>query len=350
MAVIGLSNLFRRRKAEVRESYTDMVIARIMASAGGASDGAALAAIETAARWWGSGLASATVKPDNATLKSVSPLVLDAIGRALCRSGESLHVIDVRGGRVRLTPCASWTVLGSDDPASWRYRVTLSGPSSTRTMAVEADSVLHIRYAPSPSSPWAGRSPVALALDTARAAGRLEKATSEELSFTQSQMLSPRQRASDYGIAETLNPEAIQQIVDAFAQHTNTAALVIPADVQASRLGPEPPDSFALLRDRLENSLYALHGLPPALVAARGTGTALREAMRQVGASLIRPLGELVTQELREKIDPDAALDFSALRAADVQGAARAAGSLVKAGYTPASAAAAVGLDVEVSA
>ena len=347
-----LSKLFRRRRAEVRESsYTDMVVARIMAGASGASDGGgALAAIETAARWWGSGLASATVKPDNATLKSVSPLVLDAIGRALCRSGESLHVIDVRGGRLRLIACGSWTVSGSDDPASWRYHCTLSGPSATRTVTLPADSVVHLRYAADPSRPWAGRSPMQLALDTARAAGRLEQATSEELSFTQSQILSPRQRASDYGIAETLNPEAIQQIVDAFAKHTNTGAFVIPADVQASRLGPEPPDSFALLRDRLENSLLALHGLPPALIAARGTGTALRESFRQVLHSLIKPLGALVVEELQAKLDPDAALSFDALRAGDVQGAARAFGSLTKGGLSPAAAVAVVGLDVEVAA
>ena len=345
-----LSKLFRRRSPEVRESYTDMVVARIMANAGGASDGAALAALETAARLWGAGLSSASVTPSSVALASVTPSVLDAIGRSLCRSGESLHVIDVRGGQVRLIACGSWNVSGSDHPSTWRFHCTLTGPTSTRTVTLDHASVVHILYAADPSRPWRGRSPVALALDTARAAGRLEQATSEELSFTQSQILSPRQRASDYGIAETLNPEAIQQIVDAFAKHTNTAALVIPADVQASRLGPEPPDSFADLRDRLENSLLSLHGVPPALVAARGTGTALREAMRQVGASLIRPLGELVTQELREKLDPAAALDFTALRAGDVQGAARAAGSLVKAGYSPASAAAAVGLDVEVSA
>ena len=75
-------------RPEVRESYTDQVISRIMASASGATDGSALAAIETAARIWGSGLASATVKPDNVALKSVTPSVLDAVGRALCRSGE----------------------------------------------------------------------------------------------------------------------------------------------------------------------------------------------------------------------------------------------------------------------
>ena len=47
---------------------------------------------------------------------------------SLCRAGESLFVIDVRNGRVTLTPTASWTVHGSDDPGSWKYRLTLSGP------------------------------------------------------------------------------------------------------------------------------------------------------------------------------------------------------------------------------
>ena len=117
-----LSKLFRRRP-EVRESYTDMVVARIMASASaGVGEGsAALAAIETAARLWGSGLASATVTPSSVALASVTPPVLDAIGRALCRSGESLHVIDVRGGQVRLIACGSWNVSGSDDASTWRY-------------------------------------------------------------------------------------------------------------------------------------------------------------------------------------------------------------------------------------
>ena len=243
------------------------------------ADGSALAAIETAARWWGAGLASATVKPDNVALKSVSPAILDAIGRALCRTGESLHLIDVRGGRVRLIACGSWSISGNDDPTSWRYRVTLSGPSSTRTIVVDADSVLHVRYAPDPSRPWAGRSPMQMAVDTAKAAALLEKATSEELNFTQSQLIVPRKSASDFGIAETLTPDTITKIVAAFAEHVHTGAFVLPADVTPQRLGPEPPDSFPLIRDRLENSLLALHGLPPSLVAARATGTALREGV-----------------------------------------------------------------------
>ena len=335
------------RRPEVRSSsYTDQVVARIMDRAGSSSDGSALAAIETASRWWGLGLASATVNPSsNMALRAVSPLVLDAAGRALCRSGESLHTISVRGGRVTLTPTASWSVHGNDDPASWLYRVTLSGPSSTRTFTLPGQSVLHIRYAPHPSRPWAGRSPVHLAIDTARAAGLLENATAGELNFTQSQMLTPRRGAGDYAPTDTLTPETIQKIVNAFSEHVNTGAFVIPADVTPQRLGPDPPDSFPLLRDRLENSLLALHGIPPSLVSASAPGNSMREAYRKILHGLLRPLGAILAEELQAKLDPDAELDFTALRAGDIAGTSRAFGSLVAAGLTPQSAAAIVGLD-----
>ena len=338
-------------RPEIRSSsYTDQVLSQIMSHASGASDGSALAAIETCARWWGSGLASATVNPSSGALASITPSVLDAIGRGLCRTGESLHVIAVREGRVSLTPCGAWTVHGSADPATWRYTATLSGPDATQRVTLDAASVVHVRYAPHPSRPWAGRSPMQMAVDTARAAGLLETATAGELDFTQSQMLTPRRSAGDYGLTDSLTPDTVQKIVTAFAEHVSTGAFVIPADVQAQRLGPEPPDSFPLLRDRLENSILSLHGLPPALVAARGTGTALRESFRQVLHSLLKPLGSLVVEELQAKLDEDATLDFSALRAGDITGTARAFGSLVTAGLTPQSAAAVVGLDgVEVS-
>ena len=345
-----LSKIFRRRP-EVRESYTDMAVARIMANAGGASDGAALAAVETAARLWGAGLSSATVTPSSATLEGVTPPVLDAIGRSLCRSGESLWAIDVRGGQVRLIACGSWNVSGSDDPSTWRYHCTLTGPTSTRTVTLDAASVVHIRYAPCPSRPWAGRSPVRLAVDTARAAGLLEKATSEELNFTQKQLIAPRRGAGDFSPIDSLSPDVITKIVESFAQHVGAPTIVLPADVVPSRLGPEPPQSFSDLRNLFENSMLAMHGIPPALVAARGTGAGARESFRQVLHSLIKPLGELVVQEIREKLDPAAHIDFAALRAGDITGSARAFGSLVTAGLTPQSAAAIVGFDdVEVSA
>ena len=194
-------------RPEVRSAnYADQVISQILSSASGASDGGALAAIETASRIWGAGLSSATVKPDTPALKGVSAVVLDSIGRSLCRSGESLHSISVRDGAVVLTPASAWEVRGSEDQTSWRYTITLSGPDTTRVVTLPADSVLHVRYAPSASRPWAGRSPMQMAADTARAAANLEHATSEEMTFTQKQLLSPRRNQGDYGMADSSRP------------------------------------------------------------------------------------------------------------------------------------------------
>ena len=337
-------------KPEIRSSsYTEQIVSQIMASASGTSGGA-LAAVETAARLWGSGLASAKITPDTLPLRAVSPSLLDTVGRSLCRSGESLHVISVSNGRLTLTPTASWTVHGTDDPASWMYRVTLSGPSSTRTITLPGESVLHFRYASHPSTPWAGISPVQLSIDTARVAGLLENATAGELNFTQQQLLTPRRGAGEYSVTETLTPETIEGIVAAFSEHVHTGAVLIPADVTPQRLGPEPPASFALLREQFEHSILAMCGIPPALVAASGTGTAMRESFRQVLHALLKPLGAILGEELREKLHPDAALSFDSLRAGDITGSARAFGSLVTGGLTPQSAAAIVGLgDVEVA-
>ena len=341
-------------KPEVRSSsYADTVISRIMASAGASSDGSALAALETAARIWGAGLSSATLKPENnLALRSVSPVVLDAVGRGLCRVGESLHAISVVNGQVSLTPCGSWTVLGSEDPSTWTYRINLAGPSTSRTITLPADSVLHVKYSPHPSRPWAGRSPLQMASDTGLAAARLEKATSEELNFTQSQMLTPRRSSGDYGMADSLNPEAIQKIVDAFASHVHTGAFILPSDVVPQRLGPEPPQAFAELRVLFENSIYAACGIPPSLLSSTGNAGAMRESFRQVLHALLKPLGAILGAELREKLHPDAELSFDSLRAGDVVGTARALGSLVKAGLSPQAAAAIVGItadEVEVS-
>ena len=334
-------------KPEVRSSnYTEQIVSQLLAGASGANDGSALAALETAARIWGAGLSSATLKPENnLALRSVSPAVLDAVGRGLCRVGESLHAISVFNGQVLLTPCGSWSVHGGDSPESWSYRCTLNGPSSTREITLPAASVLHVRYSPSADRPWRGRSPVTLALDTFKAASRLEGAAKEEFSFTQKQLIAPRRGAGDFSPIDNLQPDVITKIVDSFAQHVGAPTIVLPADVVPSRLGPEPPDSFALLRDRFEQSILAACGIPPSLIAAQANGTAMRESFRQILHSLLKPLGAIIGEELREKLHPDAALDFSALKAGDVVGTSRALKSLVAAGLTPESAAAIVGIE-----
>ena len=126
---------------------------------------------------------------------------------------------------------------------------------------------------------------------------------------------------------------------------------MVPGDLEPRRLGPSPPESFIGIREGLAHSLLGAFGIPPSLVSATVTGTALRESLRHLLNTLLKPLAGLVVEELKLKLDPAAALDFSALRAGDMQGAARAAGLTGQSGLLACqSAAAAVGLDVEVSA
>ena len=133
-------------------------------------------------------------------------------------------MIDVRQGKVSLTPCGQWTVHGNDDPASWIYRLTLSGPDSTRMITLPGASVLHIRYAPHPARPWAGRSPLTSgrAIPAKAASLLLEHATSEEFSFVQRQLLSPRRNQGDYGMVDSLTPELIAKVVKSFSDHTGS--------------------------------------------------------------------------------------------------------------------------------
>ena len=331
--MIRLPRWFRRRP-EIRQGYTDQMVTAIWASASTASSsGRTLAAVEIAARLWGSALASATVSPAEIELAAISPSVLDTIGRALCRYGESLHVIDVRNGQVVLTPCGQFTVQGSDDPASWRYLCTLNGPSTARTVTLPASSCLHVKYSPNPSRPWTGRSPLSLASETAEAGGLMEQTIRQELAMTVQQMLAPKRNPNDFG--NDLSPESLDKIVSAVAKSVNQATFALPVDAAVQRLGPSPPPVLPELRAVIERSILAAFGISPLLVAENPTGTGLRESFRQFLHSTIKPLGSIICDELRVKLHPDCELTFGELKAGDVQAAARAFGSLVTSGVTP---------------
>ena len=134
--------------------------------------GAAVGAVEIAASMFARALAGAAVEPQNSRTAALSPALLSSIGRRLITSGESVHVIDVAGGKVRLAECSSWNVTGDADPATWRYQVSTTGPSTTATRWVPADAVVHVRYAVSHAEPWRGLSPLTLGRDHGPARGR----------------------------------------------------------------------------------------------------------------------------------------------------------------------------------
>ena len=98
----------------------------------------------------------------------------------------------------------------------------------------------------------------------------------------------------------------------------------------------DPPASVPTVRSDVERSLLAAAGVPVELVST-AQGTAGREAWRRFLHGTIAPLGMLVSAEL-QRLGFDGALEFSELRASDVQGRARAYHSLVGAGMNDADA------------
>ena len=332
-------------RPEIRESYTETVIARLVAASAGASDGSALAVSEACARWWSSGLSSASVSPDTPALAPLTPSVLACIGRELFYRGESLFTINVIGGQVRLIPVSSFHVEGSADPSSWKYVCQLSGPSQTLSRTLQSQEVLHCRYASSKEQPWRGQSPLSLARSTTRVAAALETALDSELGFQLSQMISPKSR-SEFGMDSAIAPENLSKIVESFSKHVQSSSFILPSDVSVTRMGPAPPPALGELRDKLSESILSASGVPPILLSANAPGAGLREGFRQLLHATIRPLGLLIEQEAQEKLDSACSLSFDSLKAADIASTARAFRSFVDAGLSADEASRVVGIEV----
>ena len=142
-------------------SFTDSLVALIVSQASGATlaKPAATGALEASASIIARCFAAAVVSGPDRYREALGPSTLSMIGRALIRQGEIVFAIEVRGGRLMLLPASSWDVTGDVDPASWTYRLTLSGPSRLTTLdPVPSDGMIHVKLSgqiPN-GQPWRG--------------------------------------------------------------------------------------------------------------------------------------------------------------------------------------------------
>ena len=337
-------------------AYTDARIAAILAVAGGdaAADVNAIAAAEVAAGLWGRAFASASVEPMTPATRAVSPAVLELIGRELVRKGEALFEIAVMSGEARLMPVSWWDVYGSYRPETWEYQITLAGPDQTSTRRVDAERVVHCRYATTPTEPWRGVSPLAHSRTTSDLAAMLETRLSQEAAASVGAFVPvPQSPGADDtdplgmlkgDIAAAKGRAVLVETTSAGWQEGRQAA---PArDWESKRFGANPPAVLDSLRSNSARHVLAACGVPIELVEpAEGSGA--REAFRRFLHATIAPAAALVRDELRRKLDtPDLVLGFDGLFAADVQGRARAWRSLAgqEASLDPETAARLVGL------
>ena len=109
-----------RETREAIGGYTSIISALIEAQAAGTTQQAsATAATEAVAGALSRAFADARVDGPDDVAEALSPRTLAQIGRDLVRVGESLHVIRMSGGRLRLFPASTWYWEGNADPADW---------------------------------------------------------------------------------------------------------------------------------------------------------------------------------------------------------------------------------------
>ena len=141
------------KPVEARASYTDSITNAILAQASSAAATAeGTAAIESASGLLSRGFASAEVS--GADGLPITPGFLARVGRDLIWPGESVFLIDVDGGAVRLHPVANYEIAGSYDPSTWVYSVELAGPSRSARLVRPASAILHFRYSARYTSAW----------------------------------------------------------------------------------------------------------------------------------------------------------------------------------------------------
>ena len=343
-------------RTEHRESsYTDLLVGLAVSRASGTAGAplGATGALQACVGMVSRAFAAATVQGSAHLAAGVTPAVLSTIGRALMRAGEVVYLIDVGlEGAVRLRPVGQWDVFGDVPEESWTYRVTMNGPTMTRTRQVPAAGLIHCRYEIDPDRPWRGVGP----LQSASLAGRLSAETTAALADSESGprgALLPLPVAGDDPTVGPLKADLrtlagkLAFVESVRSMHAGAAGNAPGGDWETKRIGADPPRGEVDLFTR--SGIEVVNAMGCAGLFDATTANAAREAFRRFLHATVMPIGRIVSHELSTKLEGEVTLDFTAIGAADVQGRARAWRSLAgpEASMTAEVAARLVGLAVD---
>ena len=339
---------FKKRPEKRAASFTDAILeAHYNAAATGASANArATAALETCAGLWSRALGGAEI-----STPWVTPDVLAITGRELVRRGEAVFLIEIMDGQPMLYAASSWDVRGrSMNEDEWVYQLYLSAPDDTRTRLVRGEQVVHVRYGADASSPWLGKSPVAVASATGRLMGNLEGRLAQETGGLSAYLLpvphglvQPPDHDPDVTDPDTATFDPLSGIKDTLRKARGNAALIETTadawgkggdeaprqDWEPKRIGANPPEVLEALRRSTEASVFSACGVPPSLVAP-SQATGVREGWRLFLSGTMAPVAALVAHEMRRKLDPAATIRLDRLHGLDVR--SRVFSSLVRQG------------------
>lgn len=337
---------FQGRDIERRQaSFTDEVVRHIVEKATGEAtlDINGSAAVVTAAGLLGRCFSGAEVSPDSLQ-RGLNSSVLFQIGQALVFDGEWVGLIRVDADGIKLERASSWDI--TTEGGQWSYTLTLPGPDSDNTEKVGADSVFHPRINVPKSSPHKGLGMAAQAGGSALILSAVERVISNELTAASGWLLPTPEGVKPADLAaikaDLVGLKGRASMVPSMSSSWGQGRSVAPGDWTAKRMGGDPPPILNAIRSALSPEILAACGVPGSMFSPRNA-TAAREGFRQYVHTVVQPVADVVLVEAREKLLPDVGLDFTRLAAADVQGRARSAKSLVDAGFSLKEAAVIVG-------
>ena len=309
-------------RTEDRQStggYTSIISALIGAQAAGTQQ-ASTAATEAVAGALSRAFADARVDASADIIAAITPRMLAQIGRDLVRAGESLHVIRMSGGRLRLFPASTWYWQGGADPADWTATATVYGPSGSSTWRLPQSSVIFATWGSPTARPYHGLSPGAWAVDTSRLVANTERALADEAAGPVAQLVPIPADGGD-GAEDGTDPlsglksdikdaRGSALLVETVASGWGEGRVAAPtSDWKQQRLGPMPPDALVrLAADAFARSLAAA-GCSPSLFND-ADGTSKREALRQWHMGVVRPLARMLEHELTDKFGSPVKLRF----------------------------------------
>ena len=300
--------------------FSDAVVRLLEAQAAGkAADVGSTAAVEAASGALARAFAAARVEGPPWVRAAVSPVVLAQVGRDLIRSGDSMHVIDVtEAGRVTLLPASSWHFEGGADPAGWRVRATVYGPSTSTTRYLPAEAVVFVRWGSTPGQPYVGTGPLSWASTTAKLQSEAERSLADEAAGPIAQLLAIPQDGGDDSEGDPLaalkadirTARGRALLVETTAAGWGEGQASAPMrDWRAARLGPAPPAGLTGLARDTFNAVLAACGCPPSLFTD-ADGTSQREALRRWHLGTVLPLAGILAHELSAKLETSVRLVF----------------------------------------
>ena len=277
----------------------------------------AFAALEHAAGLVGRSLTVATVQGTDL----LKPDTLRDIGRDLILRGESVYLFGLGPTLRQSLTRVAWTqVFGDHNPESWRYDLTLTGPTTSTTKRYRYGEVMHPRYATSPLMPWSGISPLRQAALTGKLASTLEASLGREASVPVKRV-APVPTGTPNAYVEYVR-ESFRDLVGIFALPETTkqafgagqSSAPQRNDYDFKRVGPEPTQAEVMLYGVVYAAVLNTCGVPSALSGMQGStgGALLREAIRIFQSHTMDPLCRIIESEASRVLETKVTLRLPA--------------------------------------